>query len=52
MGVSPKPEENRARSEYGEGDEPKREGCIQFIVVQVNRQNALDRIMKKVALFL
>ena len=50
MGIAPKPEEDGAESEDGEGDEPDGEGRIQFVVVQVNRENALDRIMKKVAL--
>ena len=50
MGIAPEPEEDRAEGEKGERDEPKGQRCIQFVVVQINRQNALDRIMKKVAL--
>ena len=50
MGIAPEPEEDGAEREDGEGDEPDGEGRIQFVVVQVNRENALDRIMKKVAL--
>ena len=50
MCIAPEPEEDGAEREDGEGDEPDGEGRIQFVVVQVNRENALDRIVKEVAL--